>query len=76
MQHKSLSGKTVIDKLTVDFDMLFDFKSICTNLLEFTYAENMELTIMGKETISLYLPTTDQWKLVVNYGKSKYRLHQ
>ena len=76
MQHQYLSRKIVIDKLTVDFEMLFDFKSICTKFPEFSYAENMELNIMVKEMISLNLPTIDQWKLVDNYGKSKYRLHQ
>ena len=76
MQHQSLSGKTMIDKLSGDFEMLFDFKAICTKLSEFFYAENMELSVMEKEMISLDLPTTNQWKLVDNYGKSKYRLHQ
>ena len=66
----------MIDKLTVDFKMLFDFKAICTKLPEFSYAENVELNVMEKETISLDIPTTDQWNLVDNYGKSKYRLHQ
>ena len=75
MHHQSLSGKTVIDKLTIDFEMLFDFKSICTKLPEFSYGENVELNIMAKETISLDMPTTNQWKLVDNYGKSKYRFH-
>ena len=56
----------MIDKLTVDFKMLFDFKAICSNLLEFSYAENMEINVMEKEMISLDLPTTDQWKLVDN----------
>ena len=76
MQHQSLFGKKLIDKLTVDFEMLFDFKSICTNLPEFSYADNVELNVMVKEMISLDLATTDQWKLVYNYGKSKYGLHQ
>ena len=76
MQHQSLSGKTRIDKLTVYFEMLFDFKAICAKLPYFSYAEKMDLSIMVKEMISLDLPTTDQWKLVDNYGKSKYRLHQ
>ena len=66
----------MIDKLTIDFEMLFDFKAICTKLLEFSYAENVDLGVMGKEMISLYIPTTDKWKLVDNYGKSKYMLHQ
>ena len=66
----------MIDKLTGDFEMLFDFKSICTKLPKFSYAENVELNVMVKEMISLDLPTTDQWKLVDNYGKIKYKIHQ
>ena len=66
MQHQFLSRKTVIDKLTVNFEMLFDFKAICTNFPEFSYVENVELSVMEKEMISLDLPTTDQWKLVDN----------
>ena len=66
----------MIDKLTGDFELLFDFKAICTKLPEFSYAENVELNVMVKETISIDLPTTNKWNLVDNYGKSKYRLHQ
>ena len=76
MQHQSLSRKTMIDKLAGDFEMLFDFKAICKKLPEFSCDEKVELSVMAKEMISLYLPTTDQWKLVYNYGKIKYRLHQ
>ena len=76
MQHQSLSRKIVIDKLTIDFEMSFEFKAICTKFPEFSYAENVELNLMVKEMISLDLPTTDQWKLVDNYGKHKYMLHQ
>ena len=76
MQHQSLSEKTMIDKLIWDFETLFDFKAICTKLPEFSYAENVELIVITKEMISLDLPTIDQWKLVDNYGKSKYMLYQ
>ena len=76
MQQQSLPGKTMIDKLTIDFEMMFDFKAICTKLPEFSYAKNMDLSVMEKEMISLYLPTIDLWKLVDNYGKIKYKLHQ
>ena len=76
MQHQSLSRKTMIDKLAGDFEMLFDFKAICTKFPEFSYVENMEFSIMAKDMISLDLLTTDEWKPVDNYGTSKYRLHQ
>ena len=71
MRHQSSSGKTVIDKLIVDFEMLFYFKATCTNLPELSYVENVELSVMVKEMISLDIPTTDQQKLVDNYGKGK-----
>ena len=76
MQHQSLSGKIVFDKLTRYFKMLFDFKAICTKLSEFSYAKNVELNVMVKEMVGLYLSTIDQWKLVDNYGKIKYKLQQ
>ena len=76
MQNQSLSRKIVIDKLTVDFKMLFDFKAICTHFPEFSYVENVEPSVMVNEMTSLVPPTIDQWKLVDNYGKSKYGLHQ
>ena len=66
----------MIDKLAAEFKTLFDFKATCTKLPEFSYGENVELSVMDKEMISLDLPTTDQWKLVDNYWKSKYGLHQ
>ena len=56
----------MIDKLTVYFEMLFDFKAICTKFPEFSYVGNMEVSVMEKEMTSLDLPTTDQWKLVDN----------
>ena len=68
---QSLSGKIVVDKLAGDFEMLFDFKAICTKFPDFSYAKNVELNVMAKEMISLDIPTTDD-----NYGKSKYMLHQ
>ena len=76
MQHQSLFGKIVIDKLNGDFEMLFDFKAICTKFIEFSYVENVELSVMAKEMISLYMPTTDKWNIVDNYGKHKYMFHQ
>ena len=76
MQLQSFSRKTVIDKLIGDLEMLFEFKSICTKLPEFSYAENVELNVMVKEMISLDLPNIDQSNLFDNFGKRKYGLHQ
>ena len=76
MQHQSFSGKIVIEKLSNDFEMLFDFKATCTKLIDFSYAKNMELMLFAKGMINLDLPAIDKWKIIENYGKSKYKVHQ
>ena len=76
MQQQSLSGKIVIDKLARDFEMLLNFKATCTKLSYLSYLEKVELRVLAKEMINLDLPAADQWKIVENYEKSKYKLHQ
>ena len=76
MQHQSLFGKIVIDRLARDFERLLDFKDTCTKFPDFSYAENVELRVLAKEMINLDLPVVDQWKIIENYGKSKYKLFQ
>ena len=41
MQQQSLSGKTLIDKLAGDFEMMFDFKAMCSKLSDFSYSKNV-----------------------------------
>ena len=64
MQQQSLSGKTLIDKLAGDFEMMFDFKATCSKLLDFSYSENVEIRVLAKEIINLDLPVVDQWNIV------------
>ena len=40
---QSLSGKVIFDKLTMDFELLFDFKSACAKVSETSYPETIEL---------------------------------
>ena len=56
--------------------MLFDLKATCTQLSYFSYPENVELSVLAKEMISLEMLVVDQWKTIENYGKSKYKLFQ
>ena len=74
MQQQSLPGKTLIEKLTGDFEIMFDFKDTCTKLPYFSYPKNVELRVLAKEMISLDPLAIDQWKTIENYGKRKYRL--
>ena len=64
MQQQSLPGKTLIEKLTGDFEMMFDLKDTCTKLPYFSYPKNLELNVLAKEMISLDVPTADQWKTI------------
>ena len=66
----------MIEKLAGEFEMAFDFKATCTKFPEFSYAENMELRVLVKEMINLDLPAVDQWIIIENYGKCKYKVHQ
>ena len=66
----------MIKKLARDFEMLFNFKAICSKLTNFSYLENVELRVLAKEMTSLDMPFGDQWKIVENYGKSKYKFRQ
>ena len=73
---QSLSGRTVVDKLVGDFEMLFDFKATCAKLSYFSYIDNLELRVFEKEMVNLDLPTADQWRTIQQFGKNKYKLHQ
>ena len=59
MQQQYLSGKAVIDKLAGDFEMMFEFKSMCIKLPDLSYSENVDLRELAKEMINLYLPVVD-----------------
>ena len=71
---QSLSCKTIVDKLSEDFEILHTFRATCVQLPEFSYVDHVELRVLAKEMASLELPTVDQWKTVEKYGRTKYRL--
>ena len=73
---QSLSRKITIDNLDGDFEMMIDFKATCAKLQYFPYVENVELKVLEKEMINLDLPTFGPWKIIENFGKSKYKLRQ
>ena len=66
----------MIDKLAGDFEMLFSFKATCAKLPDFSYSENVELRVLAKDMINLYLPAIDEWKIIENYRKIEYKLRQ
>ena len=73
---QSLSSKTVIRKLSREFELFFDFKALCAKFPTTFYLENLELEVLAEEVVKLETPMTNQWKMIENYSKSKQRLRQ
>ena len=74
--NQSLSGKTVVDKLIVDFEIINTFITICSQLPPISYVDHVELRVLEKEITNLELPYLDQWKMIAKFGRIKYKLHQ
>ena len=36
----------------------------------------MELNVLAEEIIKLEMPNVNQWEVIENYDKAKYKLHQ
>ena len=48
MAQQSLSGKIAVEKLSGEFELLFDFRVMCTQLPAPSYPENLELNVLAK----------------------------
>ena len=75
MQHY-LYGKTIVEKLSLDFEIFYTFRGTCTQLATISYMDHVKLRVVEKEMAILELPTIDQWKTVKKFGKTKYMLCQ
>ena len=71
-----LSGKLIIDKLVVDFELVYSFRMFGAKLPLIYYVDHVELRVLYKEMKNLEVPFGDQWKTIEKFGKMKYRLHQ
>ena len=74
--NQSLSGKTVGDKLVIDFEMINTFRIVCSQLPPISYVDHVELRVLDKEMVNLELPSMDQWKTIEKFGRTKYKMHQ
>ena len=72
---KSLTGKTIVDKLTEDFKILQKFTIIRSRLPKKSYEAYMELEVSIQEMTKCDTPSSEQWKAVERFGKTKYILH-
>ena len=73
---QSLSRKTIVEKLSEDFEIINAFRATCAQFPPISYTDHVELRVPAKEMASLEFPISDQWKTVEKFGKTKYRLHQ
>ena len=72
---KSLTGKTIVDMLTEDFEILQKFAIIRSRLPKKSYEAYMELEVSIREMMECDTPSLEQWKAVEWFGKTKYILH-
>ena len=64
---QSLSGKIIFDKLTSDFELLFDFKATCAEVPETSYPKMMELKAQAYNMVVVTLPIPDLCKVIQQY---------
>ena len=57
--NQSMSGKTVVDKLVVDFEIINTFRTICSQLPPISYIDHVELGVLAKEMVNIELPFVD-----------------
>ena len=73
---QSLSGKVIFDKLTMDFELLFDFKAASAKFPETSYPKTMEIKSQEYDMAIVLLPGPDLWKFIQQYGSTKFKVHQ
>ena len=74
--NKSLIGKTIIDELAVDFELVDSFRTTVAQLPPISYVDHVELRVLDKEMEKIEMPSRDQWKTIEKFGEMKYRLLQ
>ena len=72
---KILTGKTIVDKLIEDFEILQKFLLVRKGLPKVSYEAYMELEVSIREMMECDTLSTEQWKAVERFGKTKYILH-
>ena len=72
---QALSGKFVLDKLSSDFELLFDFKATCSKVPKISYLEAMELKTQAYNMMAMSIPGPDLWRVIQQYGSPKLKEH-
>ena len=64
-----------MDKLIEDFEILQKFLIIRGGFPKVSYEAYMELEVSIREMMECDTPSTEQWKAIERFGKTKYILH-
>ena len=57
--NQSLSGKFVVDKLALDFEIINTFREVCSQFPPISYVDHVELRVLEKEMAYLELQIVD-----------------
>ena len=73
---QTLSGKVIVDKLAMDFEIVDSFKMIGAMFTPNSYVDHVDLRELDKYMENIEVPSRDQWHTIENFAKMKYILHQ
>ena len=70
-----MTGNTITEKYTDDFEILDQFQMIKSNLPPMSYENCVELDILTKEMVDYDIPSQEQCNIIEKFDKSKYKIH-
>lgn len=73
---KHLKGHVIVDMLTDDFELLFQFRSILENLPPLSYSQYVEMEVITKEMLDYEYPTTTQCENIFKFEKKRLKCTQ
>ena len=72
---RGLTRKAIVNKLTEDFEIFQKFLMIRKGLPKVSDEAYMELEVAIREMMECDIPSSEQWKAMERFGKTKYILH-
>jgi hypothetical protein len=68
---ESLKGLSLVEYLSIKFEILNQFKIVKIGLSIMSYATCIDLEILIKDIMDYEIPYDSQWKEIVQLGKTK-----
>ena len=72
---KGLMRKTIVDKLTEDFEILQKILIVRGGLPAVSYEAYVDLEVSIREMSKYETPSAEQWRTMERFRKTKYILH-